>query len=100
VNRQTGQEAVKQTPLSDFVLQGTQTARTFEDAANYDGLRTKVKTGKAFEATDVEFETVANIFKRSETDAQNVFRKMVEAQNKGFDLVAWEKGVGAATAVE
>jgi hypothetical protein len=93
--RENGQEVQKEekTPLAKFVQQALKNVGSFANAEANRNLIKKTNEGKAFEATDAEFKTVFNIFRKTDTETMLIFADMLKEQNKDFDIVAYEESL-------
>jgi hypothetical protein len=90
--RENGQEIQREekTPISKFVTQSLKKVGSFAEAEANRNLIKNINEGKPFDATDTEFKTVFNIFKKTDTETMLIFSDMLKEQNKDFNIVAYE----------
>jgi hypothetical protein len=93
--RENGQEIQREakTPISRFVAQALKKVNTFAEAEANRNLLKNINAGKPFEATEAEFKTVFNVFKKTDTETMLIFSDMLKEENKDFDIVAYEAGI-------
>jgi hypothetical protein len=84
-------QSVKKVKLANFLSQALRNLNTFSEVEANRELIKNASVDSKFSVTDIDFETVFKIFKKTPTSTKLVFMDMIKECNPEFDLIEYEK---------